>query len=423
MRVLFVTNPEKTIFRYLVPLAWALRTAGHEVRFAAQPDFADTITEAGLTALPVGRNRDQWRLAGLDPDQAEAERAGIPEPYDILEHPEKESLEYLRSGYQVAVRHWHKMETFPLVSQLVEFARHWQPELVLWEPTAYAGAVAAKAVGAAHGRLLFGIDVFGAVRQRHLELMKEQDGPAGVDDPLREWLASYGRAYGFEFSEDLTTGHFTVDQLPRSLQIDSGLDYERVRFVPYGGKAEVPRWLWEAPKRPRVALTMGLSATEVYSGYTISVQDVLSALGDLDIEVVATVAESEQRRLTHVPDNARLVSYVPWHALVPTCDVVIHHAGAATLATTSLTPVPQLALHYHYDQPLLGRLLAATGAGLEIHTSQATGENVRDAVQRLLKDPSFRQGAARLTDEIRALPTPNELVPRLEELTRIHATR
>ncbi|MET9294038.1 activator-dependent family glycosyltransferase [Streptomyces sp. NPDC003077] len=419
MRVLFVTNPEKTIFRYLAPLAWALRTAGHEVRFAAQPAFADTITDAGLTALPVGMDRDQWRWAAMAPDEVEAARAGIPEPYDVLEHPEKESLEYLRDGYRVAVRHWHKMENFPIVSDLVEFARHWRPDLVLWEPTAYAGALAAKAVGAAHGRLLFGIDVFGGVRQRYLKLMREHGDPA---DPLGEWLAGYARKYGFAFSEDLTTGHFTIDQLPGSLQIDTGLPYERVRWVPYGGRAEIPRWLWEAPKRPRVALTMGLSATEVYSGYTISVQDVLSALGDLDVEVVATVAESEQRRLTHVPDNARLVSYVPWHALVPTCDVVVHHAGAATLATTSLSPVPQLALHYHYDQPLLGRLLADTGAGLEIHTSRATGANVREAVQRLLKEPSFRQGAARLTEEFHALPTPNELVPRIEELTRLHAT-
>jgi hypothetical protein len=32
VRVLFTVNPERTIFLSMVPLAWALRTAGHEVR-------------------------------------------------------------------------------------------------------------------------------------------------------------------------------------------------------------------------------------------------------------------------------------------------------------------------------------------------------------------------------------------------------
>jgi UDP:flavonoid glycosyltransferase YjiC (YdhE family) len=166
-----------------------------------------------------------------------------------------------------------------------------------------------------------------------------------------------------------------------------------------------------------VALTMGLSATEMYSGYTISMAEVLEALADLDIEVVATVAEAAQHDLPRVPDNTRVVSYVPWHALAPTCSAVIHHAGAATLATTSRHPVPQLALHYHFDQPVLARKLAEHGAGLEIHTSRATGDSVRQSVVRLLTEPRFARRAADLCDEIRSLPSPNQVVPRLEERT------
>jgi UDP:flavonoid glycosyltransferase YjiC (YdhE family) len=102
--------------------------------------------------------------------------------------------------------------------------------------------------------------------------------------------------------------------------------------------------------------------------------------------------------------------------------VVIHHAGAATLAATALHAVPQLSLHYHYDQPLLARKLADHGAGLEIHTTQVTGDNVRDAVQRLLTEPAFRERATALRDEIRSSPTPNQLVPQLEELTTKYRT-
>ena len=62
MRVLFALNPFNTVFKYMAPLGWALRTAGHEVRFASQPRFADVITQSGLTAVPVGRDTNLWEL-------------------------------------------------------------------------------------------------------------------------------------------------------------------------------------------------------------------------------------------------------------------------------------------------------------------------------------------------------------------------
>ncbi|MBB5958533.1 glycosyltransferase (activator-dependent family) [Saccharothrix tamanrassetensis] len=419
MRVLFAVNPEKSLFPYLVPLAWALRTAGHEVRVASRPGFADVITRAGLTAVPVGRDQAHDRrlvAGGMTPEAMQEARSGMGPPYDVLEDPSKADWEYLRDEHLEAVRVWHRPENFPLIAGLVEFARAWEPDLVVWEPTTYAGPIAAKACGAAHARFLWSVDAFGLTRDLFLKLKAEQ--PAGEQvDPLADWFSSYGRKYGFEFSEDMTTGHFTVDQIPPSLRDPADLHYVPMRYVPYGGAAVVPPWLWAAPEKPRVALTMGLSATRVFGGYDVPLQEILDELGDLDIELVATIAESEQRKLTRVPANTRVVSYAPLHALAPTCSVVIHHAGAATLTTTALYAVPQLSLHHHWDGPMLARGLAAQGAGLEIHTTRVTGRAVREAVLRLLHEPGFRDRAADLRDELRQLPTPNQLVPEIELLT------
>ncbi|MEU5553668.1 activator-dependent family glycosyltransferase [Micromonospora sp. NPDC047793] len=414
MRVLFAVNPSKTIFMYMVPLAWAMRTAGHEVRFASQPQFAGVITQAGLTAVPVGHDRD------LTPDKEH--RAGIPVPYDAFDDPSKQNWEYLKPGMAATDKWWHRYGNFPIIADLVEFAQRWQPDLVIWDPLTLAAPIAAKACGAAHARLLFGVDVYGGVRQLYTRLRDEQ--PEGErSDPVADWMAAYGRKYGYEYSDDMLTGHFTIDQFPASLAVDApGLEYVRMQFISYGGPAVVPRWLWAPPERPRIALTMGLSATEVYDGYTISVSEVLQALSGLDIEVVATVADSERQGLGAVPDNVRLIPFVPWHAFVPTCSVVIHHGGAATLAATARHPVPHLTLHYHYDQPIYGRLLSRMGAGLDMATGQATGDAVRTAVLRLLHEPTFKAGAARLRDETLALPSPNQLVPQLEQLTTKYRT-
>ncbi|MBP2329072.1 glycosyltransferase (activator-dependent family) [Kibdelosporangium banguiense] len=434
MRVLFAVNPAPSIFMYLVPLAWALRTAGHEVRVASQPCLTDEIVGTGLTAVPVGRNgigtaaahsstARSMEEASTEEDLLETDRAGVPEPYDAFDHPDKATWDYLKPGMTGAVRGWHWMDCAPMIGGLVEFARHWQPDLIIWDPLTFSGPIAAKACGAAHARMLFGPDVIGVTRGHFLRLLAEQ--PEGRQtDPFADWFSGYGRKYGFEFTEDMVTGNFTVDQFPQSLQTKPGeLDHVRMQYVPYSRAASIPKWLHTPPQRPRVAMTLGLSATEHFNGYNEPVADIITELSTLDIELVATVAKSQQHLLPTIPDNVRVVPFVPWHALVPTCSAVIHHAGAATLATTSRHPIPQLALHYHFDQPFLARKLAEHGAGLEIHSTKATGDNVRESVQRLLTEPRFTERATALRDEILALPTPNQLVPQLEALATKHRIR
>jgi UDP:flavonoid glycosyltransferase YjiC (YdhE family) len=440
MRVLFAAIAEKTHFMTMAPLAWALRTAGHDVRFASQPGFAQVITQAGLTAVPVGRDIDMWQINARDPDWTWV-RGVVPTPYDVAENPQRATWPYLKDGYAGAVRTWHKPENFPVIAALVDFARHWRPDLIIWEPYTFAGSIAARSCGAAHARLLWSIDIFGVTRDHYLRLL---DGQPAEDrtDPLAEWLGGYARKFGTPFAEDMVTGHFTIDQLPDSLRTAADLHYVRMRYVPYGGPAVVPKWLWDRPAhprpahprpahprpahprpaRPRVALTMGLSTTDHDVGYDVPVQDVLDALADLDIELVATIAEAEQRKLERIPDNARLVSYVPLQALLPTCAAVIHHAGYGTLLTIAQYPVPQLAVPCDFDEPELARRLTEHGCALAVRASEATGRTVRECILRLLREPAFRERASQLHDEMLALPTANQLVAQLEELTARYQT-
>jgi len=419
MRVLFTVSPGTTVFNSMVPMAWALRTAGHDVRVASQPAFADEITQAGLTAVPLGRDLGIPRLLlamGMDSAALEVARRGLPDPYAVLDEPDSTDWDRAHRAF-TEVAEGARFETFAIMSALVDFVRDWEPDLVVWEPFTPAGAIAAKACGAAHARLLYGVDVYAFARRHFLSIQN------GRNDPLKDWLGGYARKYGADFSEDMTVGQFTIDQIPASLQTESDLHYLRTPYIPYGGAAVVPRWLQLPPERPRVALTMGLSATGYFSGYTVNVQDILDSLADLNIELVATVAEAEQAKLARIPDNARLVPYVALHALAPTCTAAITHAGFGTLTAFAPYGVPQLTLPFHFDEPTLGHRLAAQGAGLNLDPTQVTGANVREGVLRLLNEPSFTTAARRLQDEIRALPSPNDLVPEIEALTRKHRTR
>ncbi|MGC7102055.1 glycosyl transferase, partial [Amycolatopsis lurida] len=279
----------------MVPLAWALRTAGHEVRIAGQPAFTADITKAGLTAVPVGRDAALWRVDGLKPDKLKKTLEGLHSPWDVVEDPVNAVWDRLVEGHVNAIDQGHKPDNFPMIAGLVELVRTWRPDLVIWEPLSYAGAIAAKACGAAHARLLWSIDIFGVTRDHFLRLKAERPVEERTD-PLADWLGAYGRKYGFDFTEDMTTGHFTIDPLPPSVTMHGHLHYLPVRYTPYGGPAVVPDWLHEPPDRPRIGLTLGTSATEHFADYGLDVGDILHALADLDVEVVATLAEAEQAK-------------------------------------------------------------------------------------------------------------------------------
>ena len=85
MRVLVTSWGWRSHFYPLVPLAWALRSAGHEVLVASQPSMTEDIVGAGLPAVGGRRGPGLRRgvqrpdRAGGDPGRAGSRRSREPE--------------------------------------------------------------------------------------------------------------------------------------------------------------------------------------------------------------------------------------------------------------------------------------------------------------------------------------------------------
>ncbi|ASU60996.1 activator-dependent family glycosyltransferase [Nocardiopsis dassonvillei] len=414
MRILFATFSEKTHFIGMTPLAWALRAAGHEVRVASQPELAPTVAATGLPFVAAGSDHVLPQVIAWVGRMARDMRPD----FDMMRvaAPEAPSGEELRAAYRdVLVPLWWKVVNDPMLEDLVAFCREWRPDLVVWEPITFSAAIAAEACGAAHVRFLWSLDLFAAMREQYLRHMERQP-PQERDDPLAAWLGDRAARHGVDFSETLVRGQATLDYLPASLGVPAPTGTHRlpIRYVPYNGRAVVPDWLRTPPTRPRVCLSLGTTATQRLGGYTVDVATLLEGLADLDVEVVATLPASEQDKLGNVPDNARLVEYVPLHALAPTCAGMITHGGAGTVMSGLVHGVPQSAVPHHmYDEPLLASLVAAQGSGVVVDPARVTPEAVRESTRRLLEDPSHAEAARRLRGEVDAMPSPAEVARRL----------
>ncbi|MGC5033505.1 activator-dependent family glycosyltransferase [Micromonospora sp. DT229] len=431
MKVLFTCFAAPTHFYSLVPLAWALRTAGHEVRVASQPDLADTITQAGLTAVPVGPagwfGVDAWApelLGQTFPDSLDFVR-----DFDYTGNSAQQwslrqllELEYVTSSGLYATTN-----SDPMIDGLTTFANEWRPDLVIWEMYTFAGAIAARVSGAAHARFLWAPDI--AVRARHTMLrLAERQPAAHRHDPTAEWLGECLARFGSHFDEEVVTGHWSIDMTPPSMRLDVGLRTVGMRYVPYNGPSVLPDWLRTPPERSRICLTFGLSsrtdgqpisALDQVLG-SLSLGDLFDAVRGLDAEIVLTVAP-ELLTGVRLPDNVQAVGFVPLNDLLPTCSAILHQGGSGSRSTSEVHGVPQLMLFDPWDA-VRGQGVAGSGAGLAIPRAEITADLLRDSLHRLLNDPSFAEGARRVQREVLAEPTPNELVPVLERLTAQYRT-
>ncbi|MET8005453.1 nucleotide disphospho-sugar-binding domain-containing protein [Nonomuraea glycinis] len=392
MRVLFATWAWSTHYYPMVPLAWACRAEGLDVRVASQPELTSTIRATGLPAVRVGRDVDAAGLyrTRVHPMMDYGADGGLT-PEELAARDRERHLTAL--GLYVEI-----MEA--MAPDLLEFARAWRPDAVVYDPMTWAAPLAARELGVPAVRNLFGPDIGYRFRPEG----------EGVLDPL---MAALGTR------EPDTVGDLTVDPCPPALQNDAPLKRCRFSYVPFSGLSDVPPRVHERSARPRVCLTWGTSTDRLTGRESFLPGDVLGAVASAGADVVLAITARQRSLLPDLPARVRVVESVPLDVLLPTCDVVVHQGGGGTTLTAAKYGVPQLHLPQLPDQMINSRHLAATGAGLLLRSDEASSDAVRDCVRRLLEEGSpHRAAATTLAGDMAAQPALSTVV---EEIVRLAA--
>jgi UDP:flavonoid glycosyltransferase YjiC (YdhE family) len=179
-----------------------------------------------------------------------------------------------------------------------------------------------------------------------------------------------------------------------------------MRYVPYNGGSVVPEWLLDRPERRRVLITLGTVLPHLGLG---SVEPIVAAAGKVDAEFVLALGDVDLTSLGELPDNVRPVGYLPLGVMLSSCDAAIHHGGAGTMMTTVDAGIPQIVVPQGADQFLNADTVQESGLGQRAEL----GDVDVALIERLLTDEQWRANAARVRDELRALPSPVEVVERL----------
>ncbi|MCN0151114.1 nucleotide disphospho-sugar-binding domain-containing protein [Salinispora arenicola] len=465
MRIVIAVQPSHAHLWPITPVAWALQSAGHEVRVATHARFADSVRAAGLT--PVG-------LGDPAADEARTRSDARPpaRPEEVLRYADVLGLDEQGREHWIAFYQWllnpisdYIRADLPYAVDLVDFARAWRPDLVIWDATMAAASMAARVSGAAHARFTLNLDYpgwcFDRLRERRAELRA-----AGLsENPVADLLQPLADKYGIEVDDEILYGQWTIDPMPTGMSLPTSATVLPVRYVPFTGADLIPEWLRGAPQRPRVALTLGESTRRFIKGDWGRTPKILEAVADLDIEVVATLNAQQLEGVEQIPDNVRALEWVSLTQLMPTCSAVIHHGGGGTFAAPVAFNLPQVVCDTDESlmmQPvevdprtmadgtyrvgfefgvseevvqtvttwqLPGKKLEATptadyvvrrGAGVRLDHYEKSVEEVRTMIQDVVREPSYRDGARAIFDTWLAMPSPADIVPLLERLAGEH---
>lgn len=408
MRVQFVPFPAPSHYCLIVPLAWAFQNAGHEVRVMMPPNAVDTVTSTGLVVEPYGDPVDlgidiggmTWlsRISGIDSDGTSHD----------------EELRTLILG--PLVLHYGSEMLQATMTELCDKTRAWRPDLVVWDTLASQAMAAARVAGAASARLIWGHDQFGTMRGA----FNRRKAAEGVEDSIEILVTRTLAKYGATFDERVVVGDWTINPVP---MLGTGSVEEptvALRQFAFSHVTENPPWLHEPLTRPRVCLTLGRSVRDIRDSdnYGIAVADLFEAVTDLDLDVVATLTAEQVPAEVKVPDNVRLVDYVPINVLMSTCSAAIHHSGGTTMMAALWHKVPQVIIPPEtWGDPLLAQEAADQGGAIVIPLDELTPARLREALLRVLDEPCFAEGMTRMHNASLSLPSPNDAVPVLERMT------
>ncbi|MBZ6135656.1 MULTISPECIES: nucleotide disphospho-sugar-binding domain-containing protein [Streptomyces] len=415
MRILFTPVAATTTpLFHMVPLAWAFRAAGHDVRVAAQPELSRAIVEVGLPAVEVGhgyeimdgvlRSRggqrvieapaDQWTDSGLAGTAEEP-----PADYDDKHADLRDAA--MAPLVEAAGR---------MAPGLLRFTEYWRPDLLVTDSMVFAAPLVSALRGVPLVRQTWGPDVMRMVSQ-------PLQGRAADGDVRAEWptgLPGLYDHYGVEVRNDYPVR--TVDPWPTSLQFPDLSGRLPMRFVPYNGAAVAPDWVLDRPGRPRVCVTWGTSTSALAGDEAFVLPRVVEGLAGLDVEVVLAVGPDDRRKLGTLPGGVRVAENVPLHLFMETCDAIVHQGGTSTLLTAARHGLPQVMMPQTADNPFNAANFAGSGAGVTLDAAGADAGEIGAAVTRVLTEPAWRVAAEKLREEMAEMPPPSAVVRSLEEL-------
>ncbi|KYD08112.1 hypothetical protein B4102_2902 [Heyndrickxia sporothermodurans] len=125
----------------------------------------------------------------------------------------------------------------------------------------------------------------------------------------------------------------------------------------------------------------------------------LKALENTDHSVIMSIGEKVQLSdLGEIPNNFIVKNYVPQTEVLKHTKLFITHGGMNSVHEGLYYGVPLIAIPQSADQPMIAEQVATIGAGIKLQMQSLTANQLHEAVDHVLHQPSFHNTVAKVKD-------------------------
>ncbi|MEY2524183.1 MAG: hypothetical protein QOJ66_2748 [Ilumatobacteraceae bacterium] len=382
MRILVTSTPGMGHLNALLPLMFALQDAGHDLLVVTAAESCERVAGYGFNVRAGG-------LAG------NARRATLAHrmPEILALPPRRRRGHYFAGFFAEGAAPVMHLALQPVFSDF-------HPDIVIHETGELASAPMAVARGIPHLTVAFS----GALAEWAHEMTLTAIAPVWLAEglPPPTMVDVRGDVYLHPFPPSF--GQAPSSGVVQPMRVES---VDRDTGSP-------PPWLDNLGiRRPLVYVTSG---TEPLAG-TAPWGAIVAALGRMDVDAVATIgSHMDPSILGEVPRNVRVERFVPQRFVLERATAVLSHAGAGSVLGAARRGIPQVLNPLAADQ--WENADAANDAGLAItcELDQRSDVDIATALSSILNDPQYRDAAAKVSDEIEAMPAPADHVATIEAL-------
>ena len=415
-RFLICTHPITGHVNPPLEIARTLVERGHEVRFYTGKKFRGKVESTGAGFAPMTRAYDyddsdydvafpgRAKLQGINqikfdfkrvfiepgPDQADDVRALLREwPADVvLSDPAFVGAKILFNKGELKSWAVFNISVLGLPSKDVPpFGLGMLPDYSL------LGKVKNRLLNFVGGKVVFK-DVNAFLHQTLAKVGLPPEPFAPVSSPLL-YLQPSVPAIEYARTDLIPSAHFIGPVLPQ-----------------FKGEFTPPAWWDEVvnASKPVVLVTQGTVATDAS-------ELILPTLRALAHEEVLVVAATGGKDLAEpAPANARVTRFIPFNQIMPHAAALVTNGGYGGVMFALAHGLPVICAGTTEDKPEVGNRMAYSGVGINLKTNRPTEAQVRDAVNRVLGDASYRANARRVQAELARHDGPAEAANLLERL-------